>query len=103
MKKTMLLGMVLLTMVFGVTGCGNKTEAMTSRLTNEQIVAIYLYEEDGIQADTIEISEYTGDRYDDEGIQRIGDDYMRVIAYEDDEIVYFGGLDISYAENTISR
>lgn len=103
MKKAMLLGMVLLTMVFGVTGCGNKAEAMINHLTDEQIIEMYLYEEEGILADTIEVNEYTGDRYDDKGIQRIDDDCMDVIAYEDGEIVYFGSIDISWAENDISK
>ena len=103
MKKTMLLGMVLLTMVFGATGCGNKAEAMVNHFTDEQIVRAYL-EGDGIHADSIEISEYTGDRYDDEGIQRIGDDFVNYLAYDENgKLMWSGGVDLSWAESTYCK
>lgn len=99
MKKTMLLGMALLTMVFGATGCGNKAEVEANHLTDEQIIAAMLYEDYGVHVDNIEISEYTGDRYDDEGIQRIDDDFVNYYVYDEDGyITYIGGVDLSCAE-----
>lgn len=106
MKKTMLLGMVLLTMVFGATGCGNKAEANVEleRHTDVEIIKAMIYEDYEITADTIEVNEYTGDRYDADGIQRIDDEFVNYTAYDEDgEIVASGGVDLSWAEYTYCK
>lgn len=103
MKKTMLLGMVLLTMVIGITGCGSKAEAEAEavivHISDEQIVREYLAEEHGIQADNIEITYNEElDRYDDNGIQRFGEDFRDYIAYDKDgNVVALGSVDLSWA------
>lgn len=85
MKKTMLLGMVLLTMVFGVTGC-QKT------YTDEEIVRASLVEDYGHENFEVEIIDY--DEKTDE---------LKYLSYENGNLRWCGTIDKSWAESTFCK
>lgn len=86
MKKTMLLGMVLLTMVFGATGCGTKHTEETH--TDEEIIKSMLVEDHGHENFEVEILDYNEET-----------DEIEYLSYLDGNLSWCGTVDRSWAEN----